>query len=74
MRRKGELEPVLICHCRAVNDHTVAAAIAAGARAPEDLAAMCGAGARCGGCVPALSELLETHAATSVDIARRSAA
>jgi bacterioferritin-associated ferredoxin len=58
---------VLICHCRAVNDRTVAAAIAAGARAPEDLAAMCGAGARCGGCVPALCELLEVHAAAVGD-------
>jgi bacterioferritin-associated ferredoxin len=65
---------VLICHCRAVNDRTVAAAIAAGARAPEDLAAMCGAGARCGGCVPALCELLETHATTAVGVSQRSAA
>jgi bacterioferritin-associated ferredoxin len=59
---------VLICHCRAVNDRAVVAAIAAGARAPEDLASMCGAGSRCGGCVPALRDLLESHAVTRVEL------
>jgi bacterioferritin-associated ferredoxin len=65
---------VLICHCKAVNDRTLNAAIAAGARAPEDLARMCGAGTRCGGCLPALEELLGDVACTRVDIARHSAA
>jgi len=50
---------VLICHCRAVNDSTIRGAILAGARDPEELARRCGAGSRCGGCAPALRELLE---------------
>lgn len=49
---------MLICHCRVVNDRAVRDAIAAGARAPEDVANHCGAGSRCGGCLPALLELL----------------
>lgn len=49
---------MLICHCRAVNDRTIRDTIAAGARAPAQIAAGCGAGSRCGGCLPALIELL----------------
>jgi bacterioferritin-associated ferredoxin len=65
---------VLICHCKAVNDRTLNAAIAAGARGADDLARMCGAGSRCGGCLPALEALLDAGAATRVDVARHSAA
>jgi bacterioferritin-associated ferredoxin len=65
---------VLICHCKAINDRTLAACISAGARGPEDLATMCGAGTRCGGCLPALEELLDARASTRVDIVRHSAA
>ncbi|HEX9969634.1 MAG TPA: (2Fe-2S)-binding protein [Acidimicrobiales bacterium] len=50
---------MFLCSCRAVTDRTIRAAIAAGARSPQDIAAMCGAGSRCGGCWPALAELLQ---------------
>lgn len=49
---------MLICHCEAVNDRAIRAAIAAGAREPTDIARGCGAGSKCGGCVPALLDLL----------------
>ena len=52
---------MLICHCRAVNDRVIRDTIAAGARRPEDIALRCGAGSRCGGCLPALRELLDAH-------------
>ena len=52
---------MLICHCRAVNDRAIRDAIAGGAERPEDLARGCGAGSRCGGCVPALLDLLAEH-------------
>ena len=52
---------MLICHCRAVNDRVIRDAIAAGARAPEDVAQQCGAGSRCGSCLPALRALLAEH-------------
>jgi bacterioferritin-associated ferredoxin len=47
-----------VCHCRAVSDRAVQAAVDAGARSIEDLQERCGAGAECGGCHPALAELL----------------
>lgn len=51
---------MLICHCRALNDEAIRTAIVAqGAADPERLAAACGAGARCGGCRPALLALLD---------------
>lgn len=50
---------MLICHCRAVNERTIDASILAGASCAEDIVSMCGAGSRCGGCLPALRELLE---------------
>jgi len=50
---------MLICHCRAVNDETIRNAVLAGASEPEHLAERCGAGTRCGGCMPALRALLD---------------
>ncbi|MDP8937772.1 MAG: (2Fe-2S)-binding protein [Actinomycetota bacterium] len=46
------------CICRAVTERTVSAAIAAGACSVDDLAAGCGAGSRCGACLPSLHRLL----------------
>ncbi len=50
---------MFICHCRAVTDHEIKDVIDRGARTIDDLAAACGAGVRCGGCWPALYELLD---------------
>jgi bacterioferritin-associated ferredoxin len=50
-----------VCHCRAVTDREIEGEVAAGARTIEDLAARCGAGSECGGCWPALEELLHHH-------------
>jgi bacterioferritin-associated ferredoxin len=50
---------MLICHCKAVNDQTIRAAVMAGASDIDALAGMCGAGSRCGGCIPAVIDLLE---------------
>ena len=52
---------MFVCSCRAVTDRTIRAAIASGARSIDDIAARCGAGERCGGCWPALAELLDEH-------------
>ena len=48
-----------VCHCRAVTDHTIEGEVERGAATIEELATRCGAGAECGGCWPALEELLE---------------
>jgi bacterioferritin-associated ferredoxin len=50
-----------VCHCRAVTDHTIHTEVERGATTIDELAARCGAGAECGGCWPALEDLLEKH-------------
>ena len=49
---------MLICHCRAVSDHTVRRHLLDGVRHERDLIVRCGAGGRCGGCLPHLRRLL----------------
>ena len=49
---------MILCHCRAVSDRAVRKAIDKGACDLDSVAARCGAGARCGGCHPALMSLL----------------
>jgi bacterioferritin-associated ferredoxin len=56
---------VLVCHCAAVNDRCIRAAIAAGARDLVAIAQACGAGVQCGGCVPTIAALLAEPAAAS---------
>jgi bacterioferritin-associated ferredoxin len=53
------MAPVIVCHCEAVNDQRVVEEVLSGAGCPEAVAARCGAGARCGGCVPTIEALLE---------------
>ena len=54
-----------ICHCRAVTDRRLRAALEEGARDPDDLGRRCGAGTGCGGCLPALQALLAECGLTS---------
>jgi bacterioferritin-associated ferredoxin len=54
-----ERESMIVCHCYRVTDRTIRAVIDAGAETEEAVADMCGAGSCCGGCVPAVSELLD---------------
>ena len=49
---------MLICHCRAVSDQTVRRHLRDGVRHERDLMVRCGAGGRCGGCLPHLRRLL----------------
>jgi bacterioferritin-associated ferredoxin len=51
---------MIVCHCRALSDRAIRAAIEAGAD-EDDLAQQCGAGGKCGGCRPALRRLLAEH-------------
>ena len=50
---------VLVCHCRAVNDRQIEAAALCGAGSVREIVAACGAGGVCGGCRPAIEEILE---------------
>ena len=50
---------MIVCHCKAVSDRAVRQAVTQGvAYDLEAVAAGCGAGVRCGGCLPALAQLL----------------
>lgn len=62
-----------VCHCLAVNDRRIADEIVAGALDIEDVAARCGAGARCGGCHPTIEALLVTVRAVA-EVAEQPAA
>ncbi len=72
---------MVICHCRAVSDGLVRAAVAYGALDVETVIQRCGAGSVCGGCRPSIALLLADLSATparlsevAVGLARRSAA
>jgi len=49
---------LLVCHCNAVCDRTIRECIRGGARSVDDVARSCDAGSDCGGCRPAIEELL----------------
>ena len=49
---------MLLCSCRGVSERTIRAAILDGADTVPEIARRCSAGSRCGGCHPALEELL----------------
>ena len=53
-----------ICHCRAVTDRRICEAIEAGACDAETVIRRCGAGGACGGCLPAVRELLAHYGLT----------
>ena len=64
-----------VCHCNAVSDRTVDAAIASGASTVSEITARCSAGGGCGGCHELLETLLEvTATATQREPAAASAA
>lgn len=55
---------MVVCHCEAVNDAAIHAAIDAGVSANDeitidDIVARCGAGGHCGGCHDTIRDILE---------------
>lgn len=49
---------MVICHCRAVSDGLVRRAVREGAADVDAVIRRCGAGSVCGGCRPAIAQLL----------------
>jgi bacterioferritin-associated ferredoxin len=49
---------MVVCHCNAVNDRAIRAEIESGALDADAVAARCGAGTRCGSCVPVIEAIL----------------
>jgi bacterioferritin-associated ferredoxin len=52
---------MILCSCRAVNDRSIREVIEAGASTVEEVADACRAASRCGGCRPAIQELLAEY-------------
>lgn len=50
---------MIVCHCRRVCDRAIRSAIRAGASTEDAISEVCGAGSVCGGCIPAVSELID---------------
>ena len=50
---------MIVCHCARVCDRTIRSAVREGACTEEAVADVCLAGSMCGGCVPAVTEIIE---------------
>lgn len=59
---------MVICHCEVVSEADLRDVIAGGAADLDAVTERCGAAGRCGGCVPAVEDLLEEAALASQDL------
>ncbi len=50
---------MIICHCKGISDRHVRMAVREGASSRGQVARSCGAGTVCGGCAPAIDEILQ---------------
>lgn len=57
----------IVCHCEVVRERTIVKAIHRGARTLADVQAACGAVTNCGGCTPAVMDLLDRHCGAALD-------
>jgi bacterioferritin-associated ferredoxin len=49
---------VIICHCKRVTDRAIRQVVREGATTQRQVALACAAGRSCGGCTPAIREIL----------------
>lgn len=49
---------MIVCHCNAVRAEEIRTEVRLGAETVEVIAMRCGAGTRCGGCIPAVEAVL----------------
>jgi len=52
---------MIVCHCRGLSDRTIREVIQRGAHSPREVAIACHAGRSCGGCIPAVRELIKSE-------------
>ena len=50
---------MVVCHCKGISDRHVRRAVREGASSRGQVARSCGAGTVCGGCVPAIDEIVQ---------------
>jgi bacterioferritin-associated ferredoxin len=59
---------MIVCHCRALSDRKIREVIRRGAHSPREVALACHAGRTCGGCIPAVRELIAVETCpTAID-------
>ncbi|MGK2929329.1 MAG: (2Fe-2S)-binding protein [Acidimicrobiales bacterium] len=49
---------MIVCHCNVVRAEEIRTEVRLGASCPDEVAARCGAGARCGGCRFAIEDVI----------------
>lgn len=54
---------MIVCHCKGVSDRAIRKAVREGACSRNDVVQACSAGLHCGGCAPAIDEIIETESA-----------
>ena len=52
---------MIVCQCRGITDRTIRKAVRDGACNRNDVFRACKAGKICGGCVPAINEIIEAE-------------
>jgi bacterioferritin-associated ferredoxin len=52
---------VIVCHCQAITDRVIRKAVRNGARTRNEVVAACAANMSCGGCAPAIDEIIEAE-------------
>jgi bacterioferritin-associated ferredoxin len=52
---------VIVCHCHAITEREIRDAVRAGARSGRQVGRACRAGRGCGGCQPAIREIVDTE-------------
>ena len=59
---------MLVCHCQGLTDRAVRRTVKNGARSVAEVTRACGAGGVCGGCRPALAEIVEEASASRASL------
>lgn len=54
---------MIVCHCQAVSERAIRAAVRDGARCRRSVARACAAGRSCGGCTLAIDEIVNSEVA-----------
>jgi bacterioferritin-associated ferredoxin len=52
---------MIVCHCHGVSERAIRKAVRSGACTHGEVARTCKAGVSCGGCAPAVREILESE-------------
>lgn len=58
---KDGKKPMIICQCNGVSDRAIRKAVRDGAGNRNDVVRACTAGMACGGCVPAIEEIIDAE-------------